>query len=97
MKAAITILSLLVVVLGLSLISRHSKSEWAGVDEAVVEKFAAKANREASRPLIDIGKGDLALFAFLVAGAVGGFCAGYYFRDLFPPKPKSTEGTPPDV
>jgi hypothetical protein len=53
---------------------------WAGVDEAVVGKVAAAAGRHAAAPLIE---GDLLLFTFLVAGIVGGFVIGYYFRTLF--------------
>ena len=55
---------------------------WTGVDEAVVEKIAKEHGREAKKPLIDLGEGDLQLFAFLLAGAVGGFAAGYYWRRL---------------
>jgi cobalt/nickel transport protein len=55
---------------------------WEGVDEAVVEKIAKEHGRPSVAPLIDPGSGDLLLFAFLVAGAVGGFGAGYYWRDL---------------
>ena len=65
------------------------KAKWSGVDESVVEKFAEQANRPPQKPLIDIGEGDLPLFCFLVAGAAGGFIAGYYFRELFPPKSKA--------
>lgn len=59
--------------------------EWSGVDEKVVEKFAQEAGRPAREPLIDTDRGDLLLFVFLVAGAAGGFLAGYCFRSLFPP------------
>ena len=55
---------------------------WEGVDEAVVEKIAREHGREAAAPLVDPGSGDLLLFAFLAAGAVGGFTAGFYWRDL---------------
>lgn len=55
---------------------------WTGVDEAVVEKIAKEHGREAKAPLIDPGSGDLLLFAFLAAGVVGGFAAGYYWREL---------------
>lgn len=55
---------------------------WEGVDEAVVEKIAKEHGRQASAPLIDPGSGDLLLFGFLVAGAAGGFVAGYYWRQL---------------
>ena len=55
---------------------------WAGVDETVVERFAAEAGR---RPwhLLPEPSGDLHLFLFLCAGAVAGFVAGYLFRALF--------------
>lgn len=53
---------------------------WAGVDETVVGRFAASAGRHARAPLV---AGDLLLFAFLVAGIVGGFVLGYCFRRLF--------------
>ena len=55
---------------------------WTGVDEAVVEKIAKEHGREAKAPLIDPGSGDLLLFVFLLAGTVGGFAAGYYWRQL---------------
>jgi len=55
---------------------------WEGVDEAVVEKIAKEHGREAREPLIDPGSGDLLLFGFLLAGAVGGFAAGYFWRQL---------------
>lgn len=56
--------------------------EWQGVDETVVEKVAREHGRVAGRPLMDPGQGDLPLFLFLIAGAVGGFAAGYYWRTL---------------
>ena len=55
---------------------------WTGVDEAVVEKIAKEHGREAKKPLIHLGEGDLQLFVFLLAGVVGGFAAGYYWRKL---------------
>ena len=55
---------------------------WSGVDKAVVEKIAKEQGREAKKPLIDPGEGDLLLFVFLLAGAVGGFAAGYFWRRL---------------
>jgi cobalt/nickel transport protein len=55
---------------------------WTGVDETVVEKIAGDHGRGAKRPLIDPGEGDLLLFAFLCAGALGGFAAGYSWRML---------------
>lgn len=56
--------------------------KWSGVDESVVEKFAKEHGREAREPLINTDQGDLLLFVFLIAGAVGGFVAGYYWRTL---------------
>ena len=56
--------------------------KWAGVDEAVVEKIAKEHGREKQEPLINIDQGDLLLFVFLIAGTVGGFAAGYYWRIL---------------
>jgi cobalt/nickel transport protein len=55
---------------------------WTGVDEAVVEKIAREHGREKKEPLINTDKGDLLLFVFLLAGAVGGFAAGYCWRAL---------------
>lgn len=64
----------------------RAAQDWAGVDERVVEKFAHQAGRPPREPLIDTDRGDLLLFVFLVAGAAGGFVAGYCFRALFPPR-----------
>lgn len=55
---------------------------WVGVDEAVVGKIAREHGREARKPLVDPGNGDLLLFVFLIAGAAGGFVGGYYWRML---------------
>ena len=65
---------------------------WTGVDEAVVERIAREHGREAKRPLIDPGEGDLLLFAFLLAGAAGGFFAGYYWRMLVSEKSADNQG-----
>lgn len=58
------------------------KEKWPGVDESVVEKYAKEHGREAHEPLINTDQGDLLLFVFLIAGAVGGFVAGYSWRML---------------
>lgn len=69
-------------------------ADWKGVDETVVEKFAAEAGRPAHEPWINTDQGDLLLFLFLIAGAAGGFVAGYAFRGLFPPKVKKDGDAP---
>ncbi|MCE5263607.1 MAG: hypothetical protein LLG97_08755 [Deltaproteobacteria bacterium] len=74
----------------------HS-APWSGVDEAVIEKIAEKAGRPAQAPLIDTDQGDLLLFVFLLAGAAGGFAAGYWFRILFPPGRKKVHAGPAEA
>jgi cell division protein FtsL len=61
---------------------------WTGVDEAVVAKIAKEHGREVKSPLINTDQGDLLLFVFLVGGAVAGFAAGYYWRQLISEKKK---------
>lgn len=69
----------------------YAAEQWQGVDEAVVQKIAKEHGREAKKSLIDTGEGDLQLFAFLVAGAMGGFAAGYCWRVLLEGKMKQDE------
>ncbi len=64
--------------------------KWPGVDESVVEKYAKEQGREAHAPLINTDQGDLLLFVFLIAGAIGGFAAGYYWRILMVEKASAT-------
>lgn len=71
----------------LSFISLAPKS-WTGVDEAVVEKIAKEHGRASVDPLINTDKGDILLFVFLIAGAVGGFAGGYFWRMLVSEKKK---------
>jgi cobalt/nickel transport protein len=59
-----------------------SAEKWTGVDESVIERYAKEHGREARAPLINTDQGDLLLFVFLLAGAVGGFFAGYYWKTL---------------
>lgn len=56
---------------------------WQGLDEAVVERFAAEAGRHPRGPLIPTDQGDLLIFVFLVAGLVAGFVIGYNWRLVF--------------
>jgi ABC-type cobalt transport system substrate-binding protein len=65
--------------------------KWQGVDESVVQKVAKENGREAHAPVINTDQGDLLLFVFLLAGAIGGFAAGYYWRMLMVEKKKKTE------
>jgi hypothetical protein len=70
-----------------------ASEKWPGVDETVVEKYAKEHGREAHVPLINTDQGDLLLFVFLIAGAAGGFVAGYYWRMLMNEKtPATTRG-----
>jgi cobalt/nickel transport protein len=59
-----------------------ASEKWQGVDESVVERVAKEHGREAKTPLINTDQGDLPLFVFLLAGVIGGFTAGYYWRML---------------
>ncbi len=61
---------------------------WEGVDD-VVEKVAADAGHPPREPYINTDQGDLLLFLFLLAGAIGGFIMGYTFRGLFPPRKRA--------
>ncbi|BCB97399.1 hypothetical protein JZK55_23210 [Dissulfurispira thermophila] len=68
-----------------------ASEKWPGVDESVVEKYAKEHGREAREPLINTDQGDLLLFVFLLAGAVGGFVAGYYWRALTEERTKNKD------
>ena len=84
-----THLTLMAAVVGIALGSAAAPPparRWEGVDKAVIEKVADQAGHPAAKPLIDVEHGDLLLFLFLLAGAAGGFVAGYAFRGLFPPR-----------
>ncbi len=56
--------------------------KWPGIDKSVIEKIANEQGREARSPMINTEQGDLLLFVFLIAGAAGGFAAGYYWKSL---------------
>ncbi len=78
----VLLMALLLLVGHVRLYAADSKPKWQGVDESVVEKVAREHGREAHTPLINTDQGDLLLFVFLIAGAVGGFVAGYYWKSL---------------
>ena len=65
--------------------------KWQGVDESVIEKVAKEHGREVRQPWINTDQGDLLLFVFLLAGAAGGFIAGYYWRALTGKKGEKVE------
>jgi hypothetical protein len=64
---------------------------WEGVDATVIERVATEAGRPPRDPLINTDQGDLLLWLFLLAGAIGGFVVGYTFRTLFPPRSKTVD------
>ena len=70
-------------------LSAEPPPKWPGVDETVVEKYAEEAGHPSRAPFINTDQGDLLLFCFLVAGAIGGFVAGYSYRSLSTVKRKS--------
>ena len=59
-----------------------ASEKWQGVDESVVERYAAANGRPSHEPYVNTDQGDLLLFVFLLAGAAGGFAAGYCWRML---------------
>jgi len=66
----------------LSATGSSADEKWKGTDDTVVNKYAAEQGRVPKAPLINTDQGDLLLFVFLLAGAVGGFVAGYYWKTL---------------
>ncbi len=91
MKRALLILTFGAFLLAGPLCPPGRAASWSGVDETVIEKFAEQAGRTAREPFINTDQGDLLLFVFLVAGIIGGFIGGYYFRVLFPPRRSTGE------
>ena len=90
--AATALIVSLLVIGAASLVSRPAVAgPWPGVDEAVVEKVAKEHGRQAKEPLINI-EGDIGLFVFLVAGSLGGFAAGYYWKTLIAEKAQRVDG-----
>ena len=75
----------------LALCTIAEAAEWGGVDESVVEKYAEEHGRAARDPYINTDQGDLLLFVFLLAGTVGGFIGGYYWKELMEKRPQNVE------
>lgn len=81
MKKLTLILLCSLVICLTSVIAHAAEEKWQGVDDTVVGKYAEEHGRPPKAHLIE-PEGDALLFAFLVAGAVGGFVMGYYYRDF---------------
>ncbi|HUH67334.1 MAG TPA: energy-coupling factor ABC transporter permease [Syntrophales bacterium] len=81
-KQGLTALLFLLLIMGATMAAPVQAAKWSGVDEAVIEKVAKEHGRETKEPLINMEQGDLPLFLFLIAGTVGGFAAGYYWKTL---------------
>ena len=81
---AIFITAMVLVIIGMIVFASATDipAKWEGVDKTVVERIAKEQGREAAEPLINAEQGDLMLFLFLIAGGIGGFCAGYCYRML---------------
>jgi hypothetical protein len=71
--------------------STPAGEKWPGVDESVIEKVAKEHGREAREPFIKTDQGDLLLFVFLLAGVVGGFIGGYYWKTLMGKRSEEVE------
>jgi ABC-type cobalt transport system substrate-binding protein len=70
--------------------------KWPGIDEVVVNKIAREHGHAEHPSLFPAVEGDLQLFLFLLAGTVGGFVAGYYWRVLLEGKNKRTDNKTTD-
>lgn len=80
--------ALIIFIVVISLFSTgFAQDKWQGVDEAVIEKFASEKGKQVKEPLIPL-EGDTELFVFAVFSAIGGFIAGYYWRQLLQQKKK---------
>lgn len=82
MKKILIILMALLLTGGFVMAEEEKPEKWAGIDEAVIEKYATDKGREAAEPLFNV-EGDMLLFLFALAGAIGGFVMGYYWHKVF--------------
>ena len=82
MKIAHLICICLLACLSLSSLAFCAEGKWQGLDETVVGKIAEEHGRKPMEPMINTGEGDMQLFVFMIAGVLGGFAAGYYWRVL---------------
>lgn len=72
---------ILILLLSVLVLPVTAEEKWKGIDETVVEKYALDRGAEAAEPFIPV-EGDLLLFLFALAGAVGGFVMGYYWHKV---------------
>jgi len=82
MKILIISFTSLLLLAGIVFAEETKKEKWAGIDEAVIEKYATDKGREAADPLFNV-EGDMLLFLFALAGAIGGFIIGYNWHKVF--------------
>jgi cobalt/nickel transport system permease protein len=66
---------------------------WQAADDLVEQQFAAKGGTKPTKPAAE-NLGELPGFCAMLAGAIGGFIAGYCFRALFPPRSARNGRTP---
>jgi len=92
----IAIITILVITAGSAALAKDvkTKRKWVGVDETVVQAFAAEAGMPARAPYINTNQGDLLLFLFLISGFIGGFAMGYFYKQLFAPGDTQNKRTP---
>ena len=81
-KTAIIYIGILFLAITFLPLPAYANEKWEGVDVAVIEKTAGEQGRPAAETPFNSLEGDMLLFAFLVGGAAGGFCAGYFYRKL---------------
>ncbi len=94
MKRLLLILcSALLIAASPGLAEEQEEPKWPGVDETVVEKYAEELGRSARDPFINTDQGDLLLFLFALAGAIGGFIMGYYWHKVFVTGKRNGDGT----
>jgi hypothetical protein len=79
---------LVCVVWALLVRGQASTGQWPGVDEAVIGRFVDAAEQR-SPPLFEWVRGDLLLFAFLIAGLLAGFVLGFFARSVLGPEERT--------
>jgi len=82
MKRLILIPILLLVLASAAAAEAPAQEKWTGIDEAIIQKYATDKGRPAAEPLFNV-EGDMLLFLFALAGAIGGFVMGYQWHKVF--------------